>query len=377
MGAGRDIVSRLAGAHRGAGGGRGRASAVIVGFQAAASVVFLVGTVAVFGAMGQAFAADRGFATERLAVVSLEAPADVGAGAPWYEGVVEELRSRPGIEAVSLSTSLEAVFDGLTEAEVVPAGRGPVDGRSGYVGVNAVDPGYLALLRLQLVQGRGVLASDVAGAPRVAVVSQAFANRYFAALPVLGQTLTMSGVRDQAGPVPGSARARTDVASAVAALHDVIEARQPGMTFIRAQALDEVVAFELAASRLMGRLLRAASFFAVLLAFVGIYGTVAFVLARRLPELAIRVALGATARHVTAQVMRAGLVPAFWGVGLGALIGIPEAAGIHALVTGAAAFDPIAVAEGVGVMVLAAVAASVLPARRAAGIAPLALLRRP
>ncbi|MDO8678278.1 MAG: FtsX-like permease family protein [Acidobacteriota bacterium] len=112
-----------------------------------------------------------------------------------------------------------------------------------------------------------------------------------------------------------------------------------------------------------------------LLAAIGLYGVIAFSVARRTREIGVRMALGARPAGVMAMVMRQGFTIVAIGLGLGALLAAAAAFGLRQLLYGVQPLDPIAWATALGAMLLAAALANFVPARRAMRIDPMAALR--
>jgi predicted permease len=272
-----------------------------------------------------------------------------------------------------------------------------------------VAPGYFSALGIRLLEGRAFSTADHEHAPAAAVVSQSMARRFWPGGSPLGETLrlgesrleaTVVGVvadtrqRDLTTPLASSdpdvylalqqstseslqiaVRSTLAAEAVAAAVRRELQAIDPTLPVFGVQSMEALLAQQTSAGRFASLLLGVFAAVALLLAAVGLYGVLAFVVSLRQREIGIRLALGATRRRVLAGVMRQGLRL----VGVGLAIGLLAAAGstrwISSLLFGVGAHDP-AVFAGVPAVLLAVAAlASWAPARRAAGVDPQQALR--
>jgi hypothetical protein len=271
---------------------------------------------------------------------------------------------------------------------------------------NAVSPGYFDLLRIPLRRGRSFDERDSAGAPAVAIASEALVERLWPGDDALGRSLRLAGgatitvvgvaadsSQDEPGEAPRpflylpieqrSALARTTIlvrgaGDAGGRLEDVrraVRELDPHLPLFGAQSLRQAVASRLDKQRGIGRVLGAGAALALLLAAVGLSGLIAYGVAQRTRELGVRIALGASARQVLLLVLGEGAGLAARGVALGLLLSLPLGFLLRALLGERAVGGPL-VLGGVAVVLMAvALAAALPPALRAARIAPSAALR--
>ena len=271
---------------------------------------------------------------------------------------------------------------------------------------NTVSPEYFTLLRLPIVRGRNFAAADMQDRSRSIIVTEATAARYWPGQEPVNQTLFMGTgggkewiamqvigvVKDaQIKRIAENAssymylpavslsgqllvRSRTDFASTVSAVRAFSRDLDPGLV-VRVNRLEENLNFWRTISRLATSLSATLGVLALLIASVGVYGVVSYVVGRRLREVGIRMALGATALDVQLMILRQTLRP----VVIGMLVGITAAAAasqiLQAVLFGVSAFDPVAfVVAPLFVFVIAA-AASVIPVRRTMRVTPVTSLR--
>ena len=336
-----DLTQSLKGRLRGLGTGAGRSRLrdLLVAVQVMITVVLLAGVGLFVRAYVQLTWEDQGFDTRHTLAAPLRPRgADPASWSLVHQAVSAELRATPGVAAVALA---EAIPPGGRYLRVASFQQGSPGG-SRTVQLNAVSPEFFETMRLPLLHGRALQAADVAevGARNV-VVSQRLARELWPEAHPLGQRLRSSlGAHFQVVGVAGDIQlpGRTNEPAVYAALGDhqaVVLVRFAG------QATAAVTAAEAAIGRAAPRLVASARTFqdrsqraadqlgraallvlalggcALSLSLVGVYGTVSFTARRRLKEIGIRMALGASTRDM----IRALLVPTARAVGLGMLAG--------------------------------------------------------
>ena len=276
--------------------------------------------------------------------------------------------------------------------------------------LNRVSAGFFGTLGIPFVAGRNFDDRDTLAAPSVAVVNESFVQKYFAGRVPLGRTFqfavgpgepdpsyeivgvvkntTYRDLRDPFEPIiffssaqdpdPGSMtvllRARNDAASLVAPVAQAVAAIDPRI-LIDFRMLDAQIRDSLVRERLMAALSVFFAALAVLLAAIGLYGTMSYMVARRKTEIGIRLALGAGRGRIAGLIVR----ETVWLVAIGAAVGLAlaVAAGRAAasLLFGVTPGDAVTLAAAVAALAAVALAASLLPARRAARLDPTAALR--
>ena len=274
---------------------------------------------------------------------------------------------------------------------------------------NVVSAGYFELLRVPLLRGRGILETDVAGAPGVIVVNEAAADALWPDQDALGKQLklgepnerkpwlTVVGVTRNTvtnplssrrtplvyvpfAQLPGRnvtilARTRGDPAAFAPTLKRIAADVDRDVPLTGVLPLTQQLASWLAPIRFMMRLLIGLAALALVLAALGIYGVVSYVVAQRAHEIGIRAALGAGTRRIVQLVVRQGVSLAAIGVILGLGGALASTRVLRGVLFGASSTDPVVLAAVAGVLLLVALIACVIPVRRALRVDPVDALR--
>ena len=383
------------------------ASKGLVVAQIALAVVLLSAAALFTGEVLALRSRDLGFDPHSVLLVRLDpsrsghSPAELP---PLYEMLLARMQSIPGVTAATLS-AVAPIDPGQALRFVTVPGFQEPPGDRRYVSLNWVAPAYFDVVRTPIVAGRDFTPADGHG-PRVAIVNQAFARYYFAAGTAIGRHFTFEGQRDSFEIVGVAADAKysslheppprtaylnvfqdgggrfsqfalrtsgapTAVAGEVRrAVSEVLKT----VPISRMTTLSDQVDASLKTEWLMARLSSTFGTAGAFLAALGIYGLMTFTMARRSREIALRMALGATRRDAVLLVMKSGAALAAAGVLIGvplAIYGTRVAASLIHLSTGRAA----ALALSAGVMVVVAIVAAYVPARRAARVEPMQVLR--
>jgi putative ABC transport system permease protein len=324
----------------------------------------------------------------------------------FYRTLLERVRAMPGVRAASLAAYVP--LGGRVEVSQLHLEGQPQDpeARPPRAAVNFVWPGFFETMGIIVIRGRTLTAADMRTPAATAVVSDALVRRYWPDRDPIGQRLSVSGPRGPFVEVVGVARDTVvdeygedawatvylpgrDATDDIALLAWVDRDSSAGLRAIEAQvhALDaDVAVFEpqtlrqhmadrLDGERALTRLLSVTGLLALGLAAIGLYGVMAYTVARRTREIGVRVALGAQRRDVVRLFVRDAAHLAL----IGLAIGIPPGIGVTALLAGSLVgvriADPPAIA---GVMVIlgsVALLAAYLPARRATRVDPVVALR--
>jgi macrolide transport system ATP-binding/permease protein len=384
---------------------------VLVIGQLALTLVLLVTAGLLLRSLAASQSADVGFRATGLAMVA----ADTGMvrysaerSEQFWQQALERVEAMPNVESAAL-VSPRLPFDvnfNQTSLRIDGKTYGP-DDRGEIVANVAVSPDYFEALAVPIVEGRGFTSADRRGAPLVAVVNEAMARRYWPNESAVGRTFELSfgdgqkyqvigvskdhrvfAVNEQPTPYlhfasaqrPSRynyvvARARGDAAPLVAALRRELLALEPGLVFVSSNTMDGSIELSLLPQRAAAWLALAFGGVGTLLAAIGLYGVIAFSVARRTREIGVRVAVGANATDVLGLVMRQGLVLTAVGAVIGLALAVVLASVLRGLLYGIGAFDPVAWGVAVAVLFAASAAANLVPARRAMRVNPIAALR--
>jgi predicted permease len=401
-----------------AAGGRARASVrrALVIAQLAATVVLLVGAALLVRSLLALQRVDLGFdprgvltAQLQVSAASYPQPTDV---VSFYQRLLERIEALPGVTAAGAIRLLPLTQTiGNWSITVEGATRAPGDNPNGDF--QWVTAGYFRAMRTPLVRGRLITGADREDAPLVAVINETMAERYWPGQDAVGQRfhmgtadqpwMTVVGVlgRTHHNSFTESARAemylphaqlpltirgapramalviRTDVEplSIAPALRATIRDLDPSLPVSEIRSLEQIVSDSLSESRFAAVLLGVFAGIALILAMVGVYGTISLLVTERVPEIGLRVALGATRWSILGMVLRQGLALAAIGIA----IGLAGAAALTRLLTsvvyGVSTLDPVTFAAVPLILALVAALASLVPARRAAAVDPVVTLR--
>ncbi|MEP6593291.1 MAG: ABC transporter permease, partial [Acidobacteriota bacterium] len=276
-------------------------------------------------------------------------------GEPGSPRIVTRVAALPGVEQAALTTTLPmAVTTGIINFNrTAQPPRGPAD----YVaaGFRAVTPDYLATLRVPLLSGRSLEPRDAGGLPEVVVINQSMASRFFAGRNPVGQRIQLGTIPSNETPIMrivgivGDVRksfqsaaqpemyvpygadpdpvlltmylaptllARTsgDPSAAVAAVRAAIHEVDPAQPLVNVRTMDAALAGTVAQPHLQMVLLILFALLAVILAAMGVYGVMAYVVVQRIPEIGIRMAVGASRGRVVGLLVWEGARLAMIGI---------------------------------------------------------------
>ncbi|HTA85903.1 MAG TPA: ABC transporter permease [Silvibacterium sp.] len=424
-----EVLDALREGSQGAGQSRGqhRLRNGLVMTETALAMVLLVGAGLLLRSFQKMLATDAGVETTHAMTASLALPSHdyptqqrVNA---FYGELQRQLEAIPGVRAVGFSSNIPLV--GLNSSRLfAPQGyvKKPNDGwslASNYL----VRGNYFDALRIPLIRGRYFYARDEEpGAPLAAIISQSFAQRYFAGKDAVGMHLKVGPSYDTEMPpievvgvvgdvkpnhadqtqmvqmyepvsqaaadlgplaamigVVGELRVVVRTAGDPAGLEEsfrkAVRRLDPLLAITDMQTMDEVVAATESSRRFNTIILTSFAGIALLLALLGIYGVLAYTVTERKREIAIRMALGATREDVLQRTLRSALTLAGVGVagGLVASLGLTHL--LNSLLYGVKPLDAPAIAGAAVVLLACSALAGWLPARRAASTEPMDALR--
>jgi putative ABC transport system permease protein len=399
-------------------GKRGRMRSALVVSEVALAFVLLACAGLTARAYVQLERASLGFEPRNLSTFALTAPSSRFPTAESLRSLREKLTVRfsslPGIASVALGRSVPMDDDyGMTAVKLREAPR-PQDRDLTIVVYFPTSPGYMRTMGIPVLSGRDFAVSDSFGAPGVTIIDDVLAKRLFGSEEPVGRWLSnISGSRafQVVGIVkhvvhfgPGQAETSpyqvyfpidqtpADDLSDARRLRVVLRTAVPPLTLVRAvqsemsaidpeQPIFNLTTMERLAASTLDRerfsvvLLCCFAGLALLLALIGLYGVMAYVVSRRSHEIGIRMALGADAHTVQAMVVRQGLAVASVGLATGAVVAAFVSQFVTSLVSGVKPTDPatyLAVALLLGGV---SIAASWLPSRRATRVDPIVALR--
>ncbi len=402
-----NVIDYLKGgmAFRDAGRGQGRLQNAFVVSQVTVAVLLLIGAGLFLRSLQRSYAVDTGFDARDVLLMSVEADKKGYSESQMialYRRLLERLSVLPGVESVSLASSVPLVT-GFDETTATPEG---LEGRGFQVSDSSVSPEYFSTMRSQIMLGRGFTPSDGESARPVAILNQRASRLFWPGENPIGKRVRLGGATspfveivgviddwkyDHVWEAPRAAvflpifqkpRSRFAVHIRAArpkllvrpALQE-ITALDRGLPVFDIQTFPDRLDVALAQQRLISWFAGGFGLLGLLLASVGILGLIAYSISQRTKEIGIRMALGAKPARVLRLFLGKGLVLAGLGVGLGVTLSIALTRFLQALLPGISPTDPVTFAS-VSVLALTISAlAAFIPARRATRIAPATALR--
>ncbi len=386
--------------------------------QVALSLVLVVGAGLFLRTFAKLATVDLGFDRDPLLIVGLDLQRG-GITPNERLGLAQRLeaavRTVPGVNDAALSNLTPVSGYGWNDDVEVPGGR-RYSGREMLVWFNGVSPGYFATYRTALIAGRDFAPTDREGAPSVAIVNQAFAEKFIDSDPVkaLGRTIRLTqrpngdpspafrivglagnaayrGPRDGLPPTiylpyaqaeskdwpSASLTVRSNAARPSLLVKSVASAlgRADSRVSLSFLTMREQFDAKLVSERIIAMLSGFFGALALLLAGIGLYGVTSYGVSRRRMEIGIRMALGADARTVTRLVLGRVAVLVGLGVAIGAALSFYMSRFVATLIFGVEPRDPSTFIGAAVVLAAVGSLAAWLPARRAARIDPIEVLR--
>ncbi len=415
-----DINSTLKEAGRTPGDGRHLLRRMLVVGEFALALTLLTGGGLALHSLLAMANTNLGFRADSLLTFSLPIPQDRFASeeaiTTFYDQLLERVRAVPGIESATVSTGMpvRGTSFGMPFTIVGKAVSDPSQ-RPG-AGFNMVSPDYYKTFGIRITRGRAFTEQDRKGGIPVAIVNDTFVNRYFKDVDPLthrivveqlipGVTKLGPGIEWQivgvyanvrnAGPgrdgfpqidVPFSqspwpgagvtVRTAGDPQSVQQSLAAVIQSLDPDLPMADVRTMDQLVSESMSNARFNTILFSSFAFVALMLAALGIYGVMSFIVARRTHEIGLRMALGADRSRVVRQVLREGLTTALLGTALGSVGAWFVARSMRGMLPGIGATDPTAFVAVAVTLLGAALVACLVPATRAASVDPVVALRQ-
>ena len=412
-----DVNSMLKEGMRGS-SARNPLRSALVAAQVAIALVLLSGAGLLMRSFYEVARVDAGFEPERLMTMRIS-PAPVKyrdhpeLQLQLARGILEKVSAIPGVRHAAIAGDVPMLGGPIYIMRF--AGRPAVTpSQAPLANYFAVTPAFFDAMGMHLIRGRGFTDRDTQGSPLVAVVNQTLVDRYFPHEDPMGKQLEIGfsdpprwreivGVvadvkaagLDQDTPVQvytaqaqmpsfpsGTVSSMTVLARTVAdparvgpAIHAAILAVDRGQPVYAIQPMTEVVSKSIAQRRLSLVLLAFFAGSAMLLAAIGVYGVMSFVVAQRTGEIGIRMALGAQSSQVAWHVQRQGMTLVAAGLAAGLAGGLLLTQYLSTLLFRVNARDPVVFGVSAGLLVLVSILACWLPARRASRVDPLTALR--
>jgi predicted permease len=381
----------------------------LVTAQVALSFLLLFGAGLFVRSLDNLKATDTGVALDNLVTFQLSPALNAYTDEKtmhFYRELQDRLRGSPGVKSAAFATVpilSGDEWDSTTSVE----GHQAKDGEDMQAFMNALSPGYFEAMQIPILEGRDFTWMDAHDKPTVAIVNRRFAEHFFPGRSAVGKRLGRGGgpktkldieivgvVADSLyeGPREGVhrqvfvpnwgrnsaafyVRTRTASSSAYALVRNEVKRLDAAMPVYQLKTLESQLDQTLLSDRLIALLSAGFGLLATVLASIGLYGVMAFVVARRRKELGIRLALGAQPRLLIWLVMKEVLVL----LAIGLAIGVPAALGLGRYVSsqlyGIQGHDPWVAVTTMLLLTIVSAAAGLIPARRASRINPILALR--
>jgi predicted permease len=391
---------------------------LLVVAEMALAMMLLIGAGLLIRSFGKLSDVSPGFDPSNAFVVGIDLSGGRYPEGEARERFFAELRDRiqhvPQVSAVGMSRTFPMMNDFVSTFEI--EGRAETRPQEGHgtsttqpiTNFYAVDSGYFAAMGIPLLKGRTIAESDRRGSPRVLVINQTLAAKFFPHEDPIGHRLRVSqGPNDWreivgvvgdvkqyglASVTPEQVyesyrqhpyltsyqyvvRSAADAAALVPTIRAIVKNMDAEIPLSSVRTLDDLVSTSIRSQRFSATLITVFSVAALLLAALGVYGVVAYTVGLRTQEFAIRLAHGARRSHILALVLRGALTMSAIGVGVGIAGAYVLRGTLETLLFGITPGDLITYLTVGLVLTLVAVVASVLPAWRATRVDPVAALR--
>jgi putative ABC transport system permease protein len=376
--------------------------------EVAMALVLLVGA----GLLARSFArlidVNPGYDPANVLTTRLTLPPSTYSGeraAQFYDALLEKVSALPDVAAAGTIGTLP-LSPGLMMVAFDLPSRG-TDAGPATAGIRIVSPGYLAAMGLRLVEGRFLADTDRSGSRPVVVVNEAFVRAYFPGESLIGRELPLSRTPSEVVGIVGDVRhtgldsapqpevyvayrqsdqvrasaaylvvrATRDPMALVPALRAVVRSIDPDIPLESVMTMEARLSASVAQPRFYAVLLGGFAALALALAIVGVYGVLAYSVRQRRREIGVRMAVGADAENIVRLVMRQGAAMIAAGLAAGLAAAFVTSKAVSTLLFGVTARDPMVFAAAVVVLGGVGLLACYLPARSAARIDPLEVLR--
>jgi putative ABC transport system permease protein len=383
----------------------------LIAAEVALSVVLVVGAVLLGRSLARLHAVDPGFDENHVLTFTVSLPTARYTNAAErlraFEAIDRRLREQPGVQAAAAVSTL--ALRGFTwSGDATVEGRAPTDYER-ELRHKSVTADYFKAMGIRLLSGRTFNDGDRTDQPRVTVVNEALAKKYFRGEDAIGKRIKFARPTDNdawvtvIGVVADEKQDGLDRTAQPQAYSSIKQRTQNPLTFVVRSSLDEAAAVSMARRevqavdrdlalttvtplrtvvdeslgdhRFRTVLLGAFAVVAVLLAALGIYGVLAYFVSQRARELGIRLALGAKPTALFAMVVRQGMRPVAIGAAVGLGVAVALTTVMQSLLFGVDPIDPATYAGASATLAIIALVACAIPAMRATRVDPLVALR--
>ncbi len=394
------------------GGGQARFRKALVAAQTGLSLLLMVGAGLFARSLYNLKNQDLGFRTDHLLAFDVNPKLNGYTGTQifsLYDRLFSALRAEPGVRSVAYSR-LGLLADNSAGSNITVAGYRDKEGEDMNPNMDNVSPGYFSALGVPLLAGREFTASDGQGAPKVAIVNEKFQHYFFGNESAVGRWFGFGGGRGtkldiqivgvakdgkyasvrQVSPrfvylpylqdkAPGGGtiylRTSQDPSQAAGAARREVQRLDPNLPVTNLASMDQLINDNIWLDRVVAALSMGFGLLATVLAAIGLYGVLAFMVARRTREIGIRLAVGAS----QATILRLVMAEVTLVAGTGILVAIPVSLALtrylKSQLFGLSSTDPWTFVGAALFLALVGIVAAYFPARRAMRIDPVRALR--
>jgi predicted permease len=388
--------------------------------EVALSLVLLIGAGLMVRSLWELRSVQPGFDPNNVVTMSIPLSANrfpsPSGQINFFQDVLQRVRALPGVDSAGMIDSLPLGGGGshqpfsIEGRPVLPMSEQP------EVDVRLITPGYLSAMRVPVIRGRNFSDADAADRQGTTLISDSLARRFWPNEDPIGKHLTLTffpGVirevvgivgnvkldsLDETRPVdliyvslaqmtvPAgetfrsfgmtlTVRTNSDPHNSISAITEAIHQVGPELPVVDVLTMNDVIAQSVSPRRFNMLLLAAFAVLALVLAAVGIYSVLAYTVRRRVREIGIRMALGASRSDVLNMVVRDGMKPILLGVGMGLAAAFALSRVVASLIFGIRATDPLTFSAVALLLVAVGLLATIFPAYRATRVEPVRILR--
>jgi putative ABC transport system permease protein len=391
-------------------GVQGRSTRVLIVLEVALSLVLLVGAGLLLKSFVTLQQVKPGFDPNNLLALKISLPPTTYSRpeqkSRFFAQLLERVRSVPGVRDAGAALNLPFPGDDILFPIRVEGQPEPAPGEQNSINYQVITPDYFRVLRVPVLAGRDIATADSADAPGVVVLNESAVRRYFAGTDPLGKRITLGGdatpltvvgvvsdirqrtlaaqpkaeayVSYQQSPfgfMGVAVRTEGDPATVVGAVRAAVAGLDAQVYSGNVHTMNELMSESLTRQRSISLLSGVFGLVALLLASVGIYGVISYMVTQRTREIGIRIALGANRRDVLRMIVGYGMGLTLVGVVAGLVASLALTRALSNLLYEVSASDPLIYA-GVALLLSAvALVACLVPARRAMRVDPMVALR--
>ena len=399
------------------GGGTRR---LLVVSEVALSLVLLIGAGLMIRSLWELRKVQPGFDPHNVLTMTVPLPrnrfSSPSGQINFFQDALTRVRTLPGVKSAGVIDALPLNGGGSHQPFTIEGRPAPPMSEQPEVDVRVISPGYLRAMHIPIVRGRDLSDSDVAGRPAAVLISDSLARRFWPNEDPIGRHITLTFfpnvVREIVGivgdtkqdsldetrpvatiyhalaqvtappsepwrtfPMSFAVRTNSDPMNSVTAVTGAIHQAAPDLPVVDVMSMNEIIAQSVSPQRFNMLLLACFAGLALVLAAVGIYSVLSYTVRRRVREIGIRMALGASHEDVIRMILADGLKPILVGVVLGLAAALALSRVVASLIYGVRATDPLTFAAVALLLLIVGVFATILPAYRATRIEPVRILR--